>query len=88
MTLPRIFRRRSRRQLEAEIANLRAEAERWATEVADLEHNNNMQAAEITRLKYENDTLFEANQGLCDRLRALLQPLPGEERASVERTLN
>jgi FtsZ-binding cell division protein ZapB len=67
MSLPRIFRRRSRKQLEAEIANLRAECEQ-------LTDHNNM--------------LHEANQGLHDRLKAFMVPLPGEERGEVERCLN
>jgi FtsZ-binding cell division protein ZapB len=67
MSLSRIFRHRSRRQLEAEIANLRAECN-------DLTDRNNM--------------LHEANQGLCDQLKAFIVPLPGEERREVKRCLN
>jgi FtsZ-binding cell division protein ZapB len=67
MTLPRIFRRRSRRQHKAEIANLRAECD-------DLTDRNNM--------------LHEANQGLCEQLRVLMLPLPGESRGEGKQWLN
>ncbi len=60
MTLSRIFHRRSRKQLEAEIANL----------------------------ERENELLFETNNGLCEQLRALMVPLPGEERKEGEKWLN